>query len=39
MDISLNNKVRRWKHRAKGMGKGNPKTHVIEMSYGNLKEV
>jgi hypothetical protein len=37
MDVSLNNRVCKWKHRAKGMGKGNPKADAIEISYGDSK--
>jgi hypothetical protein len=39
MDFLLNNKVERWKHRARGIAKGNPKVDAIEMSYTDLKEV
>jgi hypothetical protein len=39
MDILLNNRVWGWKHRVKGMGKGNPKVDAIEMSYGDLNGV
>jgi hypothetical protein len=39
MDVLFNNRVCKWKCRAKGMGKGNPKADIIEMSYCDSKNV
>jgi hypothetical protein len=39
MDVSLNNRVKGKKHRAKGMGKGRLQCYTIEISHGDSKEV
>jgi hypothetical protein len=37
MDVSLNNRVKGKKHRAKGMGKGHLQCCAIEMSHSDSK--
>jgi hypothetical protein len=39
MDVSLNNRVKGKKCRAKGMGRGRLQCYAIEMSHSDLKEV